>query len=327
MRNRKTVMVPVSFGRHGLAVFEERADIDVVLFEPSIKPADLHEKLREVSGIALSFTRFGQPELDAAPLMQVVARIGVGFDAVDVPALTRRRVPLMVVGEANARSVAEHAVAFIFALAKRVPDMDRRVHQGVAHDRKSGLPGEVAGKTLLIVGFGRIGTRTAPRCKALEMEVLVYDPYVPADAVRQAGYEPVADLDEALARADYVTIHCPKNAETIGMFDADRLARMKPGAFLVNTARGGIVDEAALADALTTGQIGGAALDVFDPEPPPASHPLLHMDMVIASPHMAGVTVESMAAMAVMTARNILGVFDGTPNRDNVIDLAALEPA
>ena len=324
MRNRKIVMVPVSFGLEGLAVLEERADIDVVLYEPSIAPAELHEQLREVSGIALSFTKFGRAALDAAPHLQVAARIGVGFDTVDVPALTARGVPLMVVGEANSRSVAEHAVFFIFALAKRVQDMDRRVRQGLGHDRKGGLPGEVFGKTVLVVGFGRIGSRTAPRCKALGMDVLVFDPYVPADRVRDAGYEPVADLEQAIARADFITLHCPKNTETIGLFDAARLARMKRGAVLINTARGGIVDELALAHALASGHLAGAGLDVYDPEPPDPSHPLLQMENVLSSPHMAGVTVESMAAMAVATANNIIGVFDGTPNRDNVVDPAAL---
>jgi len=176
----------------------------------------------------------------AAPRLQVAARIGVGFDTVDIPALTARGIPLMVVGIANARSVAEHAVYFIFALAKRSHDMDRRVRQGVGHDRRSGLPGEVFGKTVLIVGFGRIGSRTAPLCKALGLDVTVYDPFMPAETIREAGYEPVIDIDAALARADFVSIHCPKNGDTVGMFNAARLARMKPGAFLVNTARGAL---------------------------------------------------------------------------------------
>lgn len=320
MQNMKTVLVPVAMGREGLAVLEQRADLQLVPYHPSIAPAELHEHLREASAIALSYTPFGAAAVAAAPRLQVAARIGVGFDTVDVPALTARGIPLMVVGIANARSVAEHAVHFIFALAKRSQDMDRRVRQGVGHDRRSGLPGEVFGKTVLIVGFGRIGSRTAPLCKALGMDVMVYDPFVPAETIRKAGYEPVMDIDAALARSDFVSIHCPKNGDTVGMFNAARLARMKPGAFLVNTARGGIVDEAALADALRRGHLGGAGLDVFDPEPPDPSHPLLQMDTVLASPHMAGVTVESSAAMAVATARNIIGVLDGMPNLDNVIN-------
>ena len=193
----------------------------------------------------------------------------------------------MVAGTANSTSVAEQALFFMFALAKRGAEMHRRVRDGIGHDRLGGLPTELSGKTVLVVGFGRIGSRTAPRCGAFGMTVLVYDPYLPPETVRAAGYEPVADLDAALARADYVSIHCPKNAETRGMFGAARLARMRPGAYLVNTARGGIVDEAALHAALLSGQLAGAALDVFEPEPPDVSNPLLHMENVLTAPHMA----------------------------------------
>jgi D-3-phosphoglycerate dehydrogenase len=191
--------------------------------------------------------------------------------------------------------------------------MHRRMRTGEGHDRRSGLPGEVAGKTVLVVGFGRIGSRTAPRCKALEMEVLVHDPYVAAEAIHAAGFEPAPDLDAALGRADYITLHCPKTPETIGLLDAGRLARAKRGACVINTARGGIVDEAALTAALRSGHIAGAGLDVFDPEPPNPANPLLHMETVFASPHMAGVTTESWAAIGVVTAENMLGVLDGTP--------------
>jgi D-3-phosphoglycerate dehydrogenase len=324
--NTKTVLVPVSMAPEGLAVFESRQDVRVVPYHPAIAPADLHALLQDASAIALSYTIFGRAALAAAPLMQVAARIGVGFDAVDVPALTERGIPLMVVGVANARSVAEHAVYFMFALAKRALEMDRRVRTGIGHERRGGFPGELSGKTVVVVGFGRIGSRTAPRCKALEMDVLVYDPYVAADTIEGAGYEAAPDLDTALARADFVSIHCPKNAETVGLFDAARLARMKPGAFLINTARGGIVDETALAGALSVGHLAGAGLDVFDPEPPDPAHPLLQMETVLASPHMAGVTTESWAAMAVATARNILSVLDGAPAWENAVNADAVRP-
>jgi D-3-phosphoglycerate dehydrogenase len=310
----------------GLAEFDSRPDLRVIAYHPAIAPPEFHALLRDASAIALSYTVFGRAALAAAPLMQVAARVGVGFDAVDVPALTERGIPLMVVGVANARSVAEHAVYFMFALAKRAQEMDRRVRTGIGHERRGGFPVELSGKTVLIVGFGRIGSRTAPRCKAMEMNVLIFDPYVPAETIRAAGYEPASDLDAAVAQADFVTIHCPKNTETIGLFDAARLARMKPGAFLINTARGGLVDETALAEALAAGHLAGAGLDVFDPEPPDPSHPLLQMESVLASPHMAGITTESWAAMAVATARNILSVLDGAPAWENAVNAAALQP-
>ncbi len=152
------------------------------------------------------------------------------------------------------------------------------------------------------------------------MHVLIHDPFIDQAKITAAGCEPVTDLDAALPRADFVSIHCPKSPATVDLINKDRLARMKRGAFLVNTARGGIVNEAALYDALVSGHIAGAGLDVFDMEPTPLDNKLLSLDNVIASPHMAGVTAEAVQAMAVATARNILGVLDGQPNRDNTIN-------
>jgi D-3-phosphoglycerate dehydrogenase len=172
----------------------------------------------------------------------------------------------------------------------------------------------------LIVGFGRIGTRTAKRCLAMEMNVLVYDPYKPASETKAAGCEPVLDLDAALPRADFVSIHCPKTPETVGMFNAVRLKRMKPTAYLINTARGGIVDEPALYDALVSGKLAGAGLDVFEKEPPPMGHSLFELPNVIMAPHVAGVTREAVDRMSEQTARNILSVLDGDPLRQNVIN-------
>lgn len=322
--NRKTVLVPNTMGKAGIDVLSRRDDIEVRPYPPAIKQPDLLELLGDAAGIALSVTPFGQAEMDAAPAMQVVARIGVGYDAVEVPALTARRVPLMIAGTANSTSVAEHALYLIMNLAKRGPAMDKVVRDGRWTEGRASLPMELAGKTVLVVGFGRIGTRSSKRCAAMDMMVLVHDPYVPAETIRAAGYEPAPDLDAALPRADFVTVHCPKNPETVGLFNAARLARMKHGACIVNTARGGIVDEQALFEALTGGHLAGAGLDVFETEPAPVANALLKLDQVIASPHMAGVTTESVAGMAVAAAENILSVLDGRPNRDNVVNKDAL---
>ena len=204
--------------------------------------------------MALGATRFGEPELEASKDMKVVTRIGVGYDAVDVPALSRRKVPLMVAGTANSPSVAEQAMFMMLTLAKRAVEMHALVKDGKWATRLGLLPYDLFGKTVLIVGFGRIGTRTAKRCLAMEMNVLVYDPYKPAAEIKAAGCEPVTDLDAALPRADFVSVHCPKTPETVGMFNAARLKRMKPTAYLINTARGGIVEEKALYDALVVRQ-------------------------------------------------------------------------
>lgn len=322
--NKRRVMVPSNMGQQGVNILRARDDIEVVTYPATITQADLLPVLLDVSGIALSATPYRLTEIEASPAMQVVARIGVGFDSVEIPPLSARGIPLMTTGIANSTSVAEQAVFFIMAIAKRVAALDALVKEGRWQDRMTTIPSQLSGKTALVVGFGRIGSRSAKRLAAFEMDVLVYDPHVPADTIRAAGYEPVSDLDAALPRADYVTIHCPKSPATIDLFDAARLAKMKKGAGLVNTARGGIVNEPALHDALVSGHLAGAGLDVFDMEPTPMANSLLKLDTVLAAPHLAGVTVESIIGMAVATAENILSALDGKPNRDNVVNKEVL---
>jgi D-3-phosphoglycerate dehydrogenase len=209
----------------------------------------------------------------------------------------------------------------MMALAKLGVHFHSMVQDGRwATDRMKRLPVDLVGKTLLIVGFGRIGSRTAKRAVAFDMRVLVYDPYVKADVIRAAGCEPVKDLDAAIAEADFITVHCPKNAETIDMFDAKRLGRMKPTAVIVNTARGGIVNEKALFDVLAAGKIAGAGIDVFEKEPASVDHPLLKLENVVVAPHLAGVTQESMARMGVAAVRNALSVLDGAPIKENAVN-------
>src|ERR1700684_1735812 len=240
--NKKKIFITESMSQPGRALLRERDDIELVEFPNMISAADFEAMLKQhapVHGVALGATRFGEPELVASKGMKVVTRIGVGYDAVDVPALSKRKVPLMVAGTANSPSVAEQALFMMLTLAKRAQEMHAMVKDGTWASRLGVLPFDLYGKTVLIVGFGRIGTRTAKRCLAMEMKVLVYDPYKAASEINAAGCEAVPDLDAALPRADFVTIHCQKTPETTGMFDAARLARMKPSAYLVNTARGG----------------------------------------------------------------------------------------
>ncbi|HVV41421.1 MAG TPA: hydroxyacid dehydrogenase [Nitrobacter sp.] len=321
--NKKKLLITETMSPLGWALFRERGDVEAIPFPNMISAPDFQALLRQhapVHGVALGPTRFGDAELDASGDMKVVARIGVGFDAVDVPALSRRKVPLMTAGTANSPSVAEAALFMMLTLAKRAQEMHTMVTESRWPQRLGQWPYDLFGKTVLIVGFGRIGSRTAKRCLAMEMNVLVYDPYKPAADIKAAGCEPVADLDAALPRADFVTIHCPKTPETTGLFNAARIARMKPTAYLVNTARGGIVDERALYDALSSGKLAGAGLDVFEQEPPPAGHSLFSLPNVIMAPHVAGVTHEALDRMGLQTAKNILSALDGEPIRQNVVN-------
>jgi D-3-phosphoglycerate dehydrogenase len=318
--NKKKLLLPNTMAKAGWDVLIGRDDIEAVPYEPYITMPDLQAALRDTDGIALSLTPLKAPEIAVADRLRVAARIGVGFDAVEIPALTARGIPLMVVGTANSVSVAEHALFMMYALAKKVMFHDAAVRDNRWQDRWKDVPVDLAEKTLLIVGFGRIGTRVAKRALAMDMRVLVYDPYVSTANIISAGCEPVTDLDAALPRVDVVTIHCPKSPETVGLFNAARLARMKPTAYIVNTARGGIIDEPALLAALTSGKLAGAGIDVFDKEPAPIDNPLLKLPNTIVSAHMAGVTMESMDRMAVTTVKNILSVLDGTPNKENAVN-------
>lgn len=321
--NKKKLLITESMSQLGWKLFRERGDIEAIEFPNMISAKDFDAMLRQhapVHGVALGATAFGENELEASQDMKVVARIGVGFDAVDVPALSRRNVPLMVAGTANSPSVAEQAIFMMMMLAKRGTELHALVKDGKWSTRLGLLPFDLYGKTLLIVGFGRIGTRTAKRCLAMEMNVLVYDPYKSAAEIKAAGCEPVADLDAALTRADFVSLHCPKTAETVGLINAARLKLMKPTAYLVNTARGGIVVESALHEALVSGRLAGAGLDVFEQEPPPLGHSLFELPNVIIAPHVAGVTREALDRMGEQTARNILSALDGEHIRQNVIN-------
>ncbi len=325
--NKIKILVTETMSPNARALLTERDDIEVIEFPNLISAKDFEALLKQqapVHGVALGATRFGEPELSASKDMKVVTRIGVGYDAVDVPALSRRKVPLMVAGSANSPSVAEQALFMMLTLAKRAVELHMLVKDGAWATRLGKLPYDLFGKTVLIIGFGRIGSRTAKRCLAMEMNVLVYDPYKPAAEIRAAGCEVVTDLDAALPRADFVSLHCPKTPETVGLFNAARLKLMKPTAYLINTARGGIVEEAALYDALKSGKLAGAGLDVFEQEPPPLGHSLFELPNVIIAPHVAGVTREAVERMSEQTARNILSVLDGEPIRQNVINQDAL---
>ena len=322
--SKKKLLLPETMARTGWELARSRADVDAVPFTPTAPNPEFRRLLADAEGVALTSTPLRAADIEAAPRLKAVGRIGVGFDAVDVEVLTGRGIPLMTCGTDNSPTVSEYALFMMLSLCKG-PLMDQLPRQGRWHERYNFLPTELMNRTLLIVGFGRIGTRIAKRCLAMEMAVEVYDPYVPAEAVRAAGCKPVADLDAALPRADFVTIHCPKTKETVNLFDAARIAKMKPGARLINTARGGIVDETALYAALSSGKLAGAGIDVFSPEPPLTDNPLFTLKNVIVAPHMAGNSRESLDRAAVTTVRNLLSVLDGAPRSEYVVNPKSLQ--
>ena len=239
-----------------------------------------------------------------------VSTYGAGYDTVDVDACTRAGVCVMNQAGSNAGSVAEHAFGLILGLSKRIAESDRRLRRGERFARAEAIGIDLDGRTLGLVGIGHAGSRAATLGRAFGMTVVACDPYVDPDEIARRGAEPVS-LAELIARADVVSLHCPLDERTAGLFGSREFAAMKPGALFVTTARGGVHDEAALFDALAGGHLGGAGLDVWKVEPPVQGHPLLGLDNVVATHHTAGVTHDSRRRMASMAASQIVALARG----------------
>ena len=224
-------------------------------------PGSLAERLRHADGLIVRGTVVDRELVAKAKQLRVVCRHGVGYDLVDVAALSERGIAVMITPEANAASVAEHALMLMLTLARRVIQQSDGVRRGQWRVQGQSATFELGGRSILIVGFGRIGTRVARLCAAFGMKVMVHDPFIPAGTIRGAGYEAVVDRDAGLARADIVTVHVPAHEKNRGLVNADFLWRMKRGAVLINTARGTLVDEAALDNALRSGHLAAAGVD------------------------------------------------------------------
>ena len=273
-----------------------------------LSEAHLFELLPSCEAIVAGGETIGPAIMDAAPNLRVIARTGVGYDAVDVEAATARKIVVTITPGTNHEAVAEQAFALLLALVKdlRVHDANIRAGRWV----RSPLPRPLRGRTLGIVGLGRIGQAVAARARAFGMKVIVNDPSKVTVHDAETHVERVG-FDELLARADVVTLHLPLELATKGLFRASTFAKMKPGALLVNTSRGGLVVESDLIAALESGHLGGAGLDVFDREPPPPDYPLWSAPNLILTPHMAGLDELSMAEMATMAARCIVDLHQG----------------
>lgn len=263
------------------------------------------------------------PEVvEAAPNLRVVSRHGVGYDNIPVDLCTRRGIPVTVVGDVNAVSVAEHTLYLILAAARHGSLLDRAVRSGDFAIRARVVGTELRGRSLLIVGYGSIGREVAARARAFGMAILAYDPNVDAASHPEVRFEP--DLHEALGEAHVVSLHLSLTEATRNLIGTPELARMRHGGILVNAARGGIVDEEALVAALDSGHLGGAALDTFAIEPVPANHPLCGRDDVVLSPHCAALTDQCLVAMGLATVRNALAGLDNTLDPALVVNRAVL---
>ncbi|WP_193170351.1 hydroxyacid dehydrogenase [Nisaea nitritireducens] len=321
--NKFHVLVVDKLNDAGQSQFDARDDVKTTVLQFATEE-ELIAHAGDIDAIAVQTTKIPRAVIEAAPNLKVVSRHGVGYDSVDVAALTERGIPLCVAATSNAVSVAEHTMYFILALAKKSVEFDHATRNDNFWIKRQMGAQDIADKSVLLVGFGRIGTRVAKRALAFDMRVSVIDPFVDDDVIKAAGCTPVKHLDAVLPQMDFVSLHCPKSAETVNLMGKAQFAAMKPTAHVINTARGGMVDEDALYDALTSGAIAGAGIDVFASEPPKPEHPLFQLDNIIVSPHSAGVTEQSILRMASQTAENVLNVLDGKPNPDTVINKEVL---
>jgi D-3-phosphoglycerate dehydrogenase / 2-oxoglutarate reductase len=320
-----TVLVTEPIHADGLALLRAQADFDV-LEGWRLDPAAFAAAEARADGLLIRFHRCDAAFFGRAPRLRIIARHGVGVDTVDLAAARDAGVTVAIAANANRHSVAEHTMWFLLSLAKpfdrwragmaALRTMDPNEHARLTPARfafrDEGLGGELGGRTLLVIGLGRIGTRVAQIASAFGMRILVSDPHIDPRAGEAAGYRFVRSLADGLRQADYVTVHVPRNDETSGMIGAAELAAMRPGAALVNCARGGIVDETALAQALRSGHLSGAGIDVFDVEPPPLDNPLLGLPNVFLTPHAAAATHEAALRMATGAAENLVAFFDGS---------------
>jgi D-3-phosphoglycerate dehydrogenase len=295
-----------------------RADIELFRLSYSTDEASNWAQMGRAHGYQIApRTELKEPWFGTARLLErcpdllAISSTGAGYDMIDVDACTAAGVIVCNQSGTNHEPVAEHALGFMIALAKKMQVAGNAMRRTARVDRFSYVGNDLVGKTVGIVGIGRIGTRTAALCRELfGMTVIAFDPFLTALEIAARGAMKV-DLDRLLSLSDFVSVHCPRNAETFGMFGADKFRRMKATAYFINTARGGIHDEEALVIALREGWIAGAGIDVFLDEPPAPDHPLFSFDNVIVTPHIAGITAEALEAMATGAADQWKSIFDG----------------
>jgi len=317
--NKKKVLMVQGLHEEGQKLLLARDDIEPI----TIMSADENEILeaaKDVHGITVRTANISRKIIENSKNLKVVSRHGVGYDSVDVEALNDCNIPLAIAAHSNMISVAEHAMFMLLALSKNVfyyDDFARKADWTTRWDIRAW---DLAEKSLLVIGYGRIGSKLVKRALAFDMDVYVYDPYVDKTTIKKSGAHYVDDFKSILPQMDAVTLHCPKTKETTDMFSAEEFNAMKSTSILINCARGGIVNEKALYDALTNNKIRSAGLDVYDDEPSTSSNPLFSLDNILLSPHIAGVTQEATIRMSKQAVQNVLDVFDNKVDPDVIIN-------
>lgn len=322
------VLITDNLAPAGLKILQETPGIEVDN-RSKLTPAEVREALKTADGIIIrSGTELTPELLEGQQRLKVIVRAGVGVDNINLPTATREGIVVMNTPAGNTTSTAEHTVTMMMALSRNVAAADASMKAG-KWDRNKFKGTQLAGKTLAVVGLGRIGLSVAKRAIGLEMKVVGYDPFMSAERAAEQGIELIRDVDEIVTRCDYITVHTPLDDGTRGLINAERIAKMRKGVRIINCARGGIVDELALVDALKSGHVAGAALDVFVEEPPPADHPLLKAPNLVLTPHLGASTEEAQEAVSVEAAEIIVGFLIRSEVRHavNLIPISGAEMA
>jgi D-3-phosphoglycerate dehydrogenase len=298
------VLISDNLHKAGVDILAQHPNIEVD-FRPGLSPDELKEAIKDADGLAIrSATKVTAELINRAPRLKVVGRAGTGLDNVDIPAASKKGIVVMNTPGGNTITTAEHAISLMLAMARNVPQAYRSMAEG-KWEKKKYQGTEIFNKTLGIIGLGRIGRVVAERGLGLRMRVIGFDPFITKEMASTIGVELVS-LDELLARSDFITIHTPKTKETTKLLNKNAFHKMKRGIRLINCARGGIVDEGALYEALKEGKVAAAALDVFETEPPPAEFPLRELPNVICTPHLGASTEEAQANVSVAICEQIL---------------------
>ena len=321
MSDRPKILVKEKIADAGVELLREHFDVDLGF---DWDDGELPERIGEYDAILIrSATKLTPDLIERARRLKVIGRAGTGVDNVDVPAATKRGIVVANAPESNAVAAAEHAVALMLALCRNIPQAHSSLTSGKWERTKFGGV-EVYRKTLGVIGFGRIGQLVAQRAKGFDMEVLAFDPFVAAERYRELGVEQAATSAEVYGRADIITLHLPKTPDTLSWLDAEAFSQMKDGVRIVNCARGELIDLAALEEALRSGKVAGAALDVF-PEEPITEHPLFGMPMVIVTPHLGASTVEAQDRAGIITAEQVVAALTGGLVT-NAVNIPAMRP-
>jgi D-3-phosphoglycerate dehydrogenase len=315
------VLVKEKIAERGVELLREEFDVELGL---EMTDEELAERIREFDAILIrSGTKLTADLIERADRLKVIGRAGTGVDNVDVDVATKRGIIVANAPEANSVAAAEHTLAMVLALCRNVPQAHGSLVGG-AWERSRFGGNELYGKTLGVIGFGRIGRLVAQRALAFDMDVVAYDKFVTAERFRELGVEGVDSLDDLYARSDIVTVHLPKTPETVNLIDADSIAKMRDGVRIVNCARGELIDLEALASALESGKVAGAALDVF-PDEPFTSHPLFERDDVVVTPHLGASTAEAQDRAGIVTAEQVRAALTGGMVT-TAVNIAAVRP-